>query len=426
MFGVGLPPPLRAVNRAVTPARLLYHPFMARTMRSGGGARWVVQVVLASLLIGLLPDQALSSYSLVFGKPRIRSEEPAGLSVAAAPVWGADGRADVLLSTSNLLLVYPQRADGTLGAARSFVLTTDIGSDRSGIDTGDLDGDGRRDVAVAITQGIAILYQRGKALSEPVRVTLDPPDEDIDYYNVYDLRVADLNRDGRKDMALNTYLGIVLLWNTGKGFRVEELYPAWQRQIEVGDVSGDGIPEIIGYGCEERCPSALVHVFSRQKNGTYELTDHEALMPHGECGGVAALDIGDVTGDGRGDIVAPTFGCSQVLNVYRQKRDGSLAEPIWYPLEAQLGEAVEVKDMNGDGRKDVIVGHGDDAYRPVSHFGIFLQRSVGTLRPEAIFDLPPQSHYEPTGMDVASINGDSRPDVVLAAWNYGLVYRLHR
>jgi hypothetical protein len=76
-----------------------------------------------------------------------------------------------------------------------------------------------------------------------------------------------------------------------------------------------------------------------------------------------AVRIGDVTGDGRADVVLATnnFADESIddqLLVFAQQSDGSLAAPVRYPYGRPVGTGatLALADLNADGVLDVIVG----------------------------------------------------------------------
>ena len=77
-----------------------------------------------------------------------------------------------------------------------------------------------------------------------------------------------------------------------------------------------------------------------------------------------AVAIGDVTGDGRPDVVMTTSYYFDPANdfrlwVFAQGSDGALAAPVSYATSATYtdrAESVAIGDITGDGRADVVLG----------------------------------------------------------------------
>jgi Big-like domain-containing protein/VCBS repeat protein len=93
--------------------------------------------------------------------------------------------------------------------------------------------------------------------------------------------------------------------------------------------------------------------------------------------------------------------------VFRQNAAGTLDAPAVYESD-EIPSAVEVGDLNGDGRADVAVGH--DGWERV---GVYLQRTDGTLGPETLTTVP-YGNYASEAITIGDVTSDGRPDIVVA------------
>jgi hypothetical protein len=124
-----------------------------------------------------------------------------------------------------------------------------------------------------------------------------------------------------------------------------------------------------------------------------------------------------VTGDGRKDVVASYGGNqpSSSIAVLAQAADGTLAAPVAYP-SYDIPEPVEVADLDGDARPEVVTLHGG-----WMRAGVYGGLSSGTLATETLYPIPYASQYNAQGLAIGDVTGDGRPDIVAADYNYGLI-----
>ena len=169
---------------------------------------------------------------------------------------------------------------------------------------------------------------------------------------------------------------------------------------EIGDVTGDGIPDIVGFH------ESTVDVTPQVGNGTFGATVHYPAERYG--GGMA---VADVTGDGRKDVVISSNynrpGSGMV--VLRQSAQGTLgASEIYEGYD--LPEATSAYDLDLDGRNDVITVHCS-----WERVGIYLQQSSGTLQGEDLYYIP-YSACPVKSLAVGDVNSDGLPDIAMAAF----------
>jgi alpha-tubulin suppressor-like RCC1 family protein len=181
-------------------------------------------------------------------------------------------------------------------------------------------------------------------------------------------------------------------------------------EIDTGDVTGDGLPDIVGFR------DGVVDVLARQPDGMFAAAVHYQLVVGywREASGVA---IGDLNGDGRNDVAVSIGGNSPGarINVFAQTTAGTLGPPSVYPAY-EVADTLASADMNMDGRTDLLLVH-----RGWGRLGVFLQRPDGTLSTEQLSEIPSGQDYRPKALAAGDFNGDGVPDVALADADSGLV-----
>lgn len=332
-----------------------------------------------------------------------------------------DGREDVALATSfyfdpendHHLHVFLQDQQGKL----AFAYKLPTGQRPRAIAMGDVDHDGLTDVAVANADGtVGIFAQDGSGRLDPmVSYPVGTGPDGVS--------IADLNGDGLSDVVVshwNSEFISLLLQNPTGTLDAAVNYGAQNGgydEIGTSDVNRDGDADVVLMSGQGLDPDLSVFLQNRTegivKNPIpYVVTNRNT---HG-------FAVGDFNHDGRQDVVVSSGGNRgssfdpPLIHVLLQRADGTLDAPVQFAA-FDIPESVVVADVNGDERDDVLVAHGGWV-----SLSVYLNAADDRLlNPYELYPIPYASHYQPQGLAVGDINLDGSPDVAIADYNSGLV-----
>jgi uncharacterized repeat protein (TIGR01451 family) len=168
------------------------------------------------------------------------------------------------------------------------------------------------------------------------------------------------------------------------------------RSIAVADLNGDGKADLV----TADIATSAVSVLLGNGDGTFQ-----AQQTYAAGGNSTFVAVADLNEDGKPDlIVANEF--SNTLSVLLGNGNGTFQAQVTFAT-GSTPISVAVADVNGDGKLDLIVAnHGSN------NVGVLLGNGNGTFAPQQTFDTGISSI--PSSVTVADVNGDGRPDLVVA------------
>jgi hypothetical protein len=238
-----------------------------------------------------------SGVSVLLGKGDGTFQNPDTYSVSAqsVAVGDLDGRhyandqpiLDLVVVGGSTVSVLTGKGDGTFQSAGNFATG---GTNALSVAIGDLNGDGKPDLAVANRSGnVSVLVGNGDGTFQPAQVFAAGS-------LAFSVAVADLNGDGKPDLAVaSLFSGVSVLLGNGDGtFGAPITYDAGSESFSaaVGDFNGDGKPDLVTVASLE------TDVLPGNGDGTFGVA--QFVGPNGIFGDSVA--VGDFNGDGKPDI----------------------------------------------------------------------------------------------------------------------------
>lgn len=302
-----------------------------------------------------------------------------GYAYANYPIWittadiNEDGHLDIIVSHYFGITTFMNSGirDGTF-TTRRYSASYDI----SRITVADVTADGAQDLIACDTFGGLLVYQgkwaTGKPSGEFDSMTRFP----LGVSSPRDLVVSDINADGRPDAVLTTRSGTVIAYNTvgsadmpaptkpfdpnNAKYRKTLLATEAFYGLAVADLNGDGRPDL----ATTREGSLDAQIFLQATDGNFPLTPSSTSTVGGFYTTVNVLDY---TGDGRPDLLLSGSSTPPIDRMALLVGGGSGTFPVPYsPIDLGVpGGRVSVADLDKDGRLDFVVSSAQLIARPV-------------------------------------------------------------
>ncbi len=268
----------------------------------------------------------------------------------------------------------------SVGAMQGFTKTQNLDFLLSGMDVGDVDGDGQLDVVMADTQKVYAFHLNNNRLSEFASVTLPTRSK------IHAVSLGDIDGNGKAEIYISGAddykpYSWAYEWNGSSLDIVLDDIPWYIRVI---DIPGEGTVLAGQRGGQDSL--LLAGIFRLMKSGTKVMAEQRIAMP--DYVNLFEFALADVTGDGAHEIVA----ISRADRLYVVRPDGSV---LWVSDEYYGGTSRYI---------------GED-YDQVGRVGLDVDSSPSS---EVIGkEGSGKRLYIPSRIIIMDVNGDGKDDVIV-------------
>ncbi len=300
-----------------------------------------------------------------------------------------------------------------------------VGERPSHLVVGDIDMDGRPDLAVVNQAANSVTILKNRNATGPSAVWLSVPTGP----NPAAVAIGDLNADGRPDLAVvNTDSNSVSLhMNTTSPFgelafapRINLPTGSYPRFVAITDIDGDNKPDVV----VANAGSNNVSVFRNTLTAEGGAMEFAAPVSFAAGSKPVHISVGDLDGDNRPDIVV-TNGSGPAVSLLQ---NSSAPNNIAFTVPTAIGPGTNtvpfsttLGDLNGDGLVDLALSY-DSVLN--NHIALFTNTSANGhigFNAGSIIKGPSTASF----LQIADLNGDARPDLAAGSVNGNAIFYYH-
>ena len=284
------------------------------------------------------------------------------------------------------------------------IYSTAYGSHSYSVATADVNSDNKPDIVVANygTNNVGVLLNMGNGIfSVQTTYSTGPNSQPCSVITV------DVNGDSKLDIIVTNSNGnnVGVFFNMGNGtLSNQTIYStgsgSGSRSLSTADMNGDSKPDIIvgNSGTDNLC------VFLNLGDGTFAI---QTTYPTGYGSSPQSVTTADVDLDGKPDIIVANYG-TNIVDILVNLGNGMFTSPMLYSTNgSSYPGSVATADINGDNKPDIIVAN---SY--TDNVGVLLNTGNGIFTSQTTYSTAGQSR--PISVTTADVDGDNKLDILVA------------
>ncbi len=295
---------------------------------------------------------------------------------------------------------------------------------------GDLDGDGKPDLAVANASLSANSVSVLRNTSSSGSITAGSFASKIDFSagttqaRPVFVAIGDLNGDGKPELVTaNGISGTVSVFqntstagNISFADKIDLALDSYAESVAIGDLDNDGRPDLaIGILRNLTSSSRVISIFRNNIIGSGIIAayfDSRIDLETGINTGPRSVALGDLDGDGKLDLTTANYDANSV-SVFRNI---SIVGTIFFAAKTDFTTngspySVVIGDLNGDGKPELVAANARTNDKSVSVF-----RNTGTAAGSISFAARTDfvTGDNPYSVAIGDLDGDGKPDLATA------------